>query len=240
MPAEPTGYKPEVDLVVIDAGHGGKDPGTHGRAAREKDVALKVALLVEQNLKKADVGIRPVLTRRTDVFIGLAERAGIANRNKADAFVSIHCNANPNRTVNGSETYAMGLHKEDDNLAVMKENSAILLEEDHEAKYDGFDPNSPEAYIIFSLMQNAYLKQSLQLAGNVERNFKSLTKRPSRGVKQAGFLVLWRSSMPSVLIEIGFLSHSSEERFLASAAGQQYIADAITRAIVEYKRPKRA
>ncbi len=237
----PTGYRPEVDLIVLDAGHGGKDPGTHGRSAREKDVALKVVLLVEKRLKEnqTTVGIRPLLTRRSDVFIDLAERAAIANRNKADAFISVHCNANPNRTVNGSETYAMGLHKEDDNLTVMKENSSILLEEDHEQKYDGFDPNSPEAYIIFSLMQNAYLKQSLQLAGNVERNFKSLTKRPSRGVKQAGFLVLWRSSMPSVLIEIGFLSHSAEERFLASAAGQQFVADAIYRAIKEYKSPRR-
>lgn len=233
------GFRPDLDVIVLDAGHGGKDPGTHGKTAREKDVALKVIQLVAANFKRHDENIKVITTRNSDVFIGLAERAAIANRNKADLFISVHCNSNPNKTVNGSETYAMGLHKEDDNLAVMKENASILLEDDHEEKYEGFDPNSHEAYIVFSLVQNAYLKQSLKLGGLVETNFKSTTKRHSRGVKQAGFLVLWRTSMPAVLIEIGFLSHQVDERFLASQAGQQFIADAIYQAVKEYRNPRR-
>ncbi len=233
LPAPPL----TIDTVVIDAGHGGIDPGTSGKNTREKTVTLAVALKLEKLLKEKYPTLKVELTRRTDTFVGLIERAQHANKRKADLFISIHCNANPNRTVYGSETYAMGLHKHEDHLDVMMtENSSILMEENYEDKYDGFDPKSPEGYILFSLMQNAYLRQSLLLAGKMENSFKQNAKRTSRGVKQAGFLVLWKTSMPSVLTEIGFLSHPIEEKFLSSSEGQQHIANAIYQAVETYRR----
>lgn len=231
-PAPPT----TIDFIVIDAGHGGRDPGTNGRAAKEKDVSLSVALKVEKLFRDNKTGITVELTRKTDTFVELVDRAAFANKRKADLFISIHCNANPNRYVVGSETYAMGLHKNDDHLDVMmRENSTILMEDNYQEKYDGFDPKSPEAYIVFSLVQNAYLRQSLALASKMETSFRAITKRQSRGVKQAGFLVLWKTAMPSVLAEIGFLSNAVEEKFLASAEGQQYVANAIYQAVVQYR-----
>jgi N-acetylmuramoyl-L-alanine amidase len=237
VPAPPAA----IDFIVIDAGHGGKDPGTNGRAAREKDVALSVALRVEKLFRDNKTGIAVELTRKGDSFVELVDRAAFANKRKADLFISIHCNANPNKYVVGSETYAMGLHKNDDHLDVMmRENSTILMEDNYQEKYDGFDPKSPEAYIVFSLVQNAYLRQSLALASKIEYSFKANTKRQSRGVKQAGFLVLWKTAMPSVLAEIGFLSNPVEEKFLASAEGQQHVANAIYQAVLQYRQDQGA
>jgi N-acetylmuramoyl-L-alanine amidase len=221
-------------LVVIDAGHGGKDPGAAGKYFKEKDITLAVARRLATLLQK-DPLFRVVLTRDDDTFVELNRRADTANKAHADFFVSIHCNSNPKKDIHGSETYALGEHKTGENLSVvMRENSAILLEEGHERTYDGFDPNSEEAYIIFSLMQHAFLKQSLRLAKKIEDLLAEKTKRPSRGVKQAGFLVLWRTSMPAVLCEIGFISNPQEEKFLASEAGQEYIAQAIHQALRQY------
>lgn len=233
---------PEVDVftlnniktVVLDAGHGGKDPGTSGSTSKEKNISLDVVLKIESLLKTHYPNLKVILTRRTDEFVELAERANIANKNKADFFISVHCNANDNKTIHGSETYVMGLHKEEDNIQmIMNENASILLEKDHEKKYDGFDPHSIESYIIFSMVQNVYLKQSLAFASKVEKNMIAHTKRKSRGVKQAGFLVLWKTTMPSVLIEIGFLTNKEEEKYLNSTEGKQAIAKSIFKAITE-------
>lgn len=225
------------DLVVIDPGHGGKDPGAIGvTKSYEKTIALGISKKVADLINKNVNGMNAHLTRSDDRFLGLYERAKIANDKDAALFISIHCNSSSNQTANGSETFAMGLHKTAGNLELMKrENSSILLEEDHHEKYDGFDPKSEEATIIFKLQQHAYLKQSLHLAGHVEKQMKLQTKRVSRGVKQAGFLVLWKTTMPSVLVEAGFLSHANEEKFLKSEAGQDHVAKAIYRAILDYR-----
>lgn len=221
-------------LVVIDPGHGGKDPGALGKVHKEKDITLAVSLRLAELLKK-DPLFRVALTRDNDLFVELNRRADTANKLHADFFLSIHCNANPKKEVHGSETYALGEHKTQENLAVvMRENSAILLEEGYQRTYEGFDPNSEEAYIIFSLMQHAYLKQSLRLARKIEDQLAEKTKRQSRGVKQAGFLVLWRTSMPSVLCEIGFITHPEEEKYLASESGQEHIAQALYYALRQY------
>lgn len=220
--------------VVIDPGHGGKDPGALGKLAQEKHIALSVALRLKELLEK-DATYTPILTRSHDTLIELSQRAQIANQNKADFFISIHCNANPKKDLLGSETYVLGPHRNQDNLdVVMRENSAILVEKDYQQAYQGFDPNSEEAYIIFSLVQHAFLKQSLQLAAQIEEKQQTYTHRKSRGVKQAGFLVLWKTSMPSVLCEIGFISTPSEEKYLASAAGQAQIAQAIYQALKKF------
>lgn len=227
----------KVRKVVIDAGHGGHDPGAVGRISKEKDITLSIALktgkYIEENLSDVEV----IYTRKTDVFVELYKRAKIANEAKADLFISIHCNANKSSSPYGAETYVMGLHKSEANLAVAQlENAAILLEEDYHVKYDGFDPNSPEGNIFFSMLQNAYLDQSLYLASNVQKHFKDRVNLFDRGVKQAGFLVLYKTTMPSVLIETGFISNSKEEKLLASDEGQNYIASAIFRAIKDYKK----
>jgi N-acetylmuramoyl-L-alanine amidase len=224
-----------VKTVVIDAGHGGKDVGCTYGGVYEKDIALKVALMVGDKLKKENPDLQIVYTRKTDVFVELWERAGIANRNNADLFISIHCNATTKSEPYGTETFAMGLHKSDGNLEVAKrENQVILLEKDYQDRYEGFDPNSPEAHIYFSFMQSAFLEQSLKLADLVETNFTS-QKRFSRGVKQAGLMVLWKSKMPSVLIELGFLSNKEERAYMTSAKGQEELSDAITNAVLQYK-----
>lgn len=223
-----------IKTLVLDAGHGGKDPGTSGTSTKEKNISLDVVLKIEQLLKSNYPNLKVLLTRRTDEFIELAERANIANKNKADFFISVHCNANDNKTIRGSETYVMGLHKEEDNVQmIMNENASILLEKDHEKNYDGFDPHSIESYIMFSMVQNVHLKQSLAFASKVEKNMIAHTKRKSRGVKQAGFLVLWKTTMPSVLIEIGFLTHKEEEKYLNSTEGKSAIAKSIFKAITE-------
>jgi N-acetylmuramoyl-L-alanine amidase len=177
-----------------------------------------------------------VYTRKTDVFIELDERAAIANRRHADLFISVHCNAGPSQS-HGTEVWTMGLHKTDANLSVaQRENSVILQEKDYQKRYSGFDPRSPQSHILFSLTQSAYITNSLRFAQRVDRQFRSSLGRSSRGVKQAGFLVLWKSAMPAVLIESGFLTNRAEEQYLNDKANQTYMAGAIYRAFREYKR----
>ncbi len=235
----PTGSRaPEFKLkrIVIDAGHGGKDPGTVGNISREKDVALNVALQIGKYVEELLPGVEVIYTRKTDVFLELKERSNIANRNKADLFISIHCNAAPNKSAYGTETFVMGTKNFEANFDIVKrENSVITLEENYEENYEGFDPKSPESYMMFNLMQKAFLSNSISLASKVENDFVTRVNRSSRGVKQAPFYVLWTTSMPSVLIELGFLSHPSEERFLNSKDGQTYLASAIYRSIKAYK-----
>jgi N-acetylmuramoyl-L-alanine amidase len=234
IPAMASGTQPFT--VVIDAGHGGEDPGCHGDRYKEKDVALGISLklgkLIEENCKDVKV----VYTRKTDVFVELNERASIANNNRADLFICIHCNASTNRKVYGSETYVMGLHKSKGNLDVAKrENAAILLEENYQKNYDNFDPNSDEANIIFTMYQNAFLEQSLSLASKIQYYYNEKACRMNKGVKQAGFLVLWKTSMPSLLTETGFLTHPEEEKFLGSEKGQNYMALSLFLAFRKYK-----
>jgi N-acetylmuramoyl-L-alanine amidase len=230
-----------VRTVVIDAGHGGRDPGTHGKYVKEKDVALKVALQLGKIIKDNYPNVKVYYTRMSDKFMELHDRAGLANRNHADLFISIHCNANPSRNIFGTETYAMGLHTSEGNLDVAKrENSVIYLEDDHEENYGGFDPDSPMAHILMANYQSAYLDNSLRFAAKIEKQFQKHAGRKSRGVKQAGFVVLWKSAMPSVLVEIGFLSNPVEEKYLQGKTGQTQIATGIYRAFREYKEEMEA
>ncbi|MCI5081800.1 MAG: N-acetylmuramoyl-L-alanine amidase [Saprospiraceae bacterium] len=226
----------QIKTVVIDPGHGGHDPGCLGGHSREKHLALGIAQQLAKMMRQTFPDIRVILTRDSDVFIPLHERAAIANRNNADLFISIHCNFMPGLSrVNGSETYVMGLHTAEHNLNVAKrENSAILLEDNYEKNYD-YDPNSPEGHILLSMFQNAYLEQSILFAEKVEEKFAAEAGRKSRGVKQAGFVVLKETTMPSVLVEAGFLSNRREEQFLKSKRGQQIMANAILLAFAEYK-----
>ncbi|MFM7016544.1 MAG: N-acetylmuramoyl-L-alanine amidase [Bacteroidota bacterium] len=232
-PGKKTGYR--LRTIVIDAGHGGHDTGCLGSDSREKDVALRIALKLGRLIEANCPDVRVIYTRKTDEFIPLIERANIANRAKADLFICIHLNSGP-KSAYGVETFVMGLHKTDDNLNVAKrENSAILLEDNYQKNYDGFDPNSPEANIIFSLYQNQYMQQSLSFAAKIQKQFKENSKRYTRGVKQAGFLVLYKTAMPSVLIENGFLTNENDQRFLMSDAGQASMASSIYRAFKSYK-----
>lgn len=228
----------KITTVVIDPGHGGKDTGALGAISKEKDLNLTVALLAGDYIKKNLPDVNVIYTRERDVFVGLNERAMIANRNNADVFISIHCNSTDSKSasVMGAETFVLGEHKNAANLQVAKnENSAILYEEDASEQYGDFDLNSPEAYIALSLFQQEYLNQSLQLAANVQEQFSKRVGRKDRGVQQAGFLVLWKTAMPSILIELGFISNAAEERFLASESGQIYMASAIYRAFRDFK-----
>ena len=225
----------KIRLVVIDAGHGGKDPGCHGVSAKEKTVALAVALKVGEYITKYIPDVKVMYTRTTDEFIELHERAGIANRNKADAFISIHCNASKSNA-HGTETFTMGMHKTNENLDVAKrENSVILLEENYEENYSGFDPSSVESYIFLNLQQKAFHSQSILLADQIQNEFKEKANRFDRGVKQAGYLVLYKTSMPAVLVEIGFLTNKEEEKFLTSPTGSELIASGVYRAFKNFK-----
>jgi len=228
----------KIRKVVIDPGHGGKDPGCNGHHSREKEVALSIGLDLGKKLKAQYPDIQVIYTRDTDVFIPLNERAAIANRNKADLFISIHCNyISVRNRATGSETYVLGLHRAEDNLDVAKrENSAILLEDNYEKTYEGFDPYSPEGHIILTMFQNAHLEQSILFATHVESAFKKLSRLPSRGVKQAGFLVLRETTMPSVLIETGFLSTDTDENYLMKKENQQEMASTILKAFSNYKK----
>ena len=226
----------KVDVVVIDAGHGGKDPGNSGKHAKEKDIALKISLKLGQYIEKNMPDVKVIYTRKDDRYLALDERAEIANKHKADLFICIHANSHTTSKAYGTETFAMGMHVDDRNLEVAKrENSVILMDENYEERYEGFNPNSPESYILFTLTQSAYQESSLKFASKVESQFKDRVGRQSRGVKQAGFVVLWRTTMPSVLIETGFLTNSTEEKFLAGEEGQELIASGIYRAFKEYK-----
>lgn len=228
-------HRQKMKTIVVDAGHGGHDAGSMYGGAKEKDVTLAIALKVGEEIQKIMPDLKVIYTRSTDEFIELHERAGIANRNNADLFISVHCNANKKTEVFGTETFSMGLNKTEGNLMVAKrENSVILLEHDYQEKYEGFDPNSPEADIYFSFLQNAFMDQSLRLSANVEDQFKKIN-RFSRGVKQAPFMVLWRSKMPSILIETGFISNKTEREFLTSEEGQSQLSSAIAKAVEAYR-----
>ncbi len=225
-----------INTVVIDPGHGGRDPGAVGRNSKEKDLTLAISLKLGEYIKENMPDVKVIYTREKDEFVELFRRAQIANENNADLFISIHCNSSRSSTAIGTETFVMGLHRSEANLEVArKENASILFEDDYMDTYDGFDPHSPEANIIFSLYQNAYLDQSLSVASLVQDQFRERARRIDRGVKQAGFLVLYQITMPGILVEAGFLSNPREEQYLMSESGQAYIASAIYRAFRDYK-----
>ena len=223
-------------VVVIDAGHGGHDPGAVGKISKEKNINLNVALKLGKQIQKNCPDVKVVYTRTRDVFIPLDRRAEIANNAKADLFISIHTNAlAKNRTAKGASTWTLGLAKSDANLEVAKrENSVILYESDYKTRYAGFNPNSAESYIIFEFMQNKHMEQSISLASEVQKCFAS-AKRNNRGVRQAGFLVLRKTSMPSILVELGYISNPAEERFMRTKEGQNKLATAIYNAFTKYK-----
>ena len=222
-------------IVVLDAGHGGHDPGNLGNGYREKDIVLKIVLEIGRILEKQP-NFKVIYTRKTDVFIKLHERAPIANRADADLFVSVHCDAFTNNAF-GAGTFVLGLHKSKANFEVAKrENEVIFLEDDYEENYEGFDPNSPESLIGMTLMQEEYLDQSILLASMIQHNFSTNLNRKDRSVKQAGFMVLYKSYMPSVLIEAGFLTNKEEGAYLNSKKGQKEIANEIAKGIITYKK----
>ena len=225
-------------VVVIDAGHGGHDPGAIGKISKEKNINLNVALKVGNLIKNNCDDVKVIYTRSKDVFIPLDRRAEIANNAKADLFISIHTNALANnRTAKGASTWTLGLAKSDANLEVAKrENSVILYESDYQTRYAGFNPNSAESYIIFEFMQDKYMEQSVHLASLMQKQFRHTCKRLDRGVHQAGFLVLKASAMPSILIELGFISTPEEERYLNSETGATTMAKGIYHAFLNYKR----
>ncbi|MFW5645225.1 MAG: N-acetylmuramoyl-L-alanine amidase family protein [Bacteroidota bacterium] len=226
----------KVQVVVIDPGHGGKDPGAVGSVIQEKEVVLNIAMKAGKYIEDHFEDVKIIYTRETDVFVPLDERARIANEANADLFMSIHANAVHRPNAAGTETFVIGRHKDDENFELAKkENSVILLEDNYETKYQGFDPNSIDSYIIFSVMQKTYQGHSLAMARMVQDEFELKARRLNRGVKQAGFVVLWMTTMPSILIETGFLTNPEEEKYLASERGQDYLASAIFRAFRKYK-----
>ena len=228
----------KIKTVVLDAGHGGKDTGAISKngAIKEKDITLSVALKLGKMINSNYPDVKVVYTRKRDEYIELSKRAEIANRNKADLFISIHVNSQKGTTATGTETFVMGTHKSSSNFEICKlENSVIVLEEDYQSKYEGFDPNSPESYIIFSLLQNTHLEQSLKFAALIQDNFKWGPIKVNRGVKQGGLLVLWKTTMPAVLTEIGFISNPAESNQLRRDAVQSQIAARIFNAFAKYK-----
>ena len=224
-------------VLVIDAGHGGNDPGAVGKISKEKDINLKVALKVGKLIEDNCKDVKVIYTRKRDVFVTLNRRAQIANEAKADLFISIHTNAvAKNKTVKGTSTWTLGLAKSDDNLEVAKrENAVILYEDDYQTHYEGFNPNSAESYIIFEFMQDQYMSQSVRLASLVQNEFKQTGRRIDRGVHQAGFLVLKASAMPSILVGLGFISSPEEERYLNTENGVNTLSKSIYQAFLTYK-----
>ena len=224
--------------LVIDPGHGGKDPGAIGKRGKEKNINLNVALKLGNLIKENCKDVNIVYTRQKDTFVALDRRAQIANNAKADLFISIHTNSvAKGRTVRGTETYTLGLHRTDDNLEVAKkENSVILIENDYEQRYAGFNPNSSESYIIFEFLQDKNMEKSVQLATDIQKQFKTTAKRIDKGVHQAGFLVLRETTMPGVLVELGYISTPDEERYLLTEAGTNALAKSIYQAFLSYKR----
>ncbi|HEX2921505.1 MAG TPA: N-acetylmuramoyl-L-alanine amidase [Bacteroidales bacterium] len=222
-------------VIVIDPGHGGRDPGALGSFSRESDLNLAIALKTGKYIEESIENVKVIYTRKTDKTVDLRERPIIANNNKADLFISIHTNWAKSPAVSGAETYIMGITKDEENLAVaMRENEVIYLEDDFSTKYQNFDPKQPESYIIFTLMQNVYQKQSTNFASMIQTQFTERVSRKDRGVKQAGYWVLFNTAMPCVLIETGFISNVAEEKFLNSEQGQDYMASAIFRACRDY------
>ena len=220
--------------VVIDAGHGGKDPGAMAHGYKEKDIALAVALKTGSKIKADHPNVRVLYTRDRDVFVGLQARSDFANRHKASLFISIHLNSSTSGSAYGTETYVIGMNKQSNNLNVaMRENKAMLLESDYKTTYKGFDPTNAESYIIFDLMQEAYINRSIDIAKFVERQYKN-NGRTSRGVRQEGLWVLSQSAMPSILTEIGFISNANDAAYLGSESGQEEVAEAISRAFTKF------
>ncbi len=225
-----------VTRVVVDAGHGGLDPGAIGKTSQEKDLNLAVALLVGKLIKEEFPSVEVIYTRTTDVFIDVDKRSKLANDRKADLFISIHANASENKAATGTETYVMGHGKSDANMEVAKrENAVITYEENYTSKYEGYDPKDPGSFILFSLQQNAFLTQSQELATKVQEEFGSHPIKNNRGMKEGLFLVLWHTAMPSILVEMGYISNVRDERILVSKQGQRAIAQAIFRAFKSYK-----
>lgn len=226
-----------IRTVVIDPGHGGKDPGAVYGNVREKDIVLDIGLKLGEYIRSAFPDVQVIYTRDRDVFVPLYQRAEIANKNDADLFISIHVNAVSRGSAQGTETFILGQHRTSDNLEVAKkENAVILLEADYKTTYEGFNPNSPESYIMFELVQDEYLEQSAMLAAAIQDQFRERVHRVDRSVKQAGFLVLRQVTMPGILVEAGFLSHPTERKFLQSEDGRDYLASAMFRAFRDYKR----
>ena len=222
--------------VVLDAGHGGNDAGAVGSFSKEKNINLRYTLLVGDMIKKNIPDAKVIYTRDKDVFVNLNERARIANKNKADLFISIHTNSSKNSSANGMETFTLGVSKSKENMEVaMLENSVIKYEEDYETKYEGFDPNSVDSYIMFEFMKDQYTDRSITCADLIQKGMIKASKRNDRGVRQAGFLVLRATTMPSVLVELGFISNKEEEKFLNNNDNQVKMATAIFNAIKEYK-----
>lgn len=225
--------------VVIDAGHGGKDPGavSANKQIYEKDITLKVALMVGESIAASHPEVKVLYTRKTDKFVGLNDRARMANKANADLFISIHVNAAKNRSAKGAETFTLGVEEERTELSLdvaKRENGVILLEDNHEKTYANFNPNSPESYIIFEYMQSEFVKESIHLAQYVQENFAKDANRQDRGVRQAGFLVLNATSMPSILVELGYISNAEEAKYLASATAQKRLSQCITKAFDQY------
>ena len=222
--------------VVLDAGHGGNDAGAVGAFSKEKNINLKYTLELGDLIKKNHPDVKVIYTRNKDVFVNLNERARIANRAKADLFISIHTNASKNKSANGMETFTLGVSRSKENMEVaMLENSVILLEDDYEKKYEGFDPNSTDSYIMFEFMKDQYMDRSISCADLIQQNMINASKRNNRGVRQAGFLVLRATTMPSILIELGFISNKEEEKFLNNSDNQTKICKAIYQAFTDYK-----
>ena len=222
--------------IVLDAGHGGHDAGAVGSFSKEKNINLRYTLLVGDMIKKNIPDAKVIYTRDKDVFVDLNERARIANRNKADLFVSIHTNSSKNTSANGMETFTLGVSRSKENMEVaMLENSVIKLEEDYETKYEGFDPNSVDSYIMFEFMKDQYTDRSITCADFIQTKMINTSKRNDRGVRQAGFLVLRATAMPSVLVELGFISNKDEEKYLNNNENQVKLATAIFNGIKEYK-----
>jgi len=223
--------------VVIDPGHGGHDPGAVSGGVREKDIVLDLAIRLGKKISSAYPDVKVIYTRDKDVFIPLFQRASIANRNKADLFISLHANYVSSPSASGTETFTLGLHRSQENLEVAKkENSVILLEEDYTANYEGFDPREAESYIMFENLQSEYQGQSIDFAAHIQKQFGQNLNLIDRGVKQAGFLVLRQASMPSVLVEVGFISNPNERKFLVSDSGKDKITESIFKAFSTYKR----
>lgn len=233
------GYK--IRTIVIDPGHGGHDGTTKGKFSREKDIVLEVALKLGRAIEKEMKDVKVIYTRKTDVFVKLYERTAIANDNKADLFISLHTNSMPiskkgyqNTAARGTETFVSGFHRLGQQDVAVRENASLLLEENYQENYQGFDPNDPESYIIFSLMKNQFRDQSIRFASFLQEEF-SKSGRVDRGVKELGLAVLATAGMPAILTELGFISNVEEEKYMNSTAGQDEIVSNLVNAIKKYK-----